>query len=52
MAATPQQVKAWVRPAEPSRQDVGAALVALSEEDLLRCARSPGCAPAPSLPAA
>ena len=36
MAATPQQVKAWVRPAEPSRQDVGAALVALSEEDLLR----------------
>src|SRR6516165_2463218 len=36
MAATPQQVKAWVRPAGPPQQDVGAALAALSGEDLLR----------------
>ena len=36
MAATPQQVKEWSRPAAPTRRDVGAALAALSEEDLLR----------------
>jgi hypothetical protein len=36
MAATPQQVKEWGRPAGPPQRDVGAALAALSEEDLLR----------------
>ena len=36
MAATPQQVKERGRPAAPPRRDVGAALAALSEEDLLR----------------
>ena len=36
MAAAPQQVKAWRRPAGPPQRDVGAALAALSEEDLLR----------------
>jgi RNA polymerase sigma-70 factor (ECF subfamily) len=36
MTATPQQVKAWGGPAEPPHRDVGAALAALSDEDLLR----------------
>jgi DNA-directed RNA polymerase specialized sigma24 family protein len=36
MAATPQPVREWGRPAAPTPQDVGAALAALSEEDLLR----------------
>jgi len=36
MASTPQQVKEWGRPAAPTRRDVGAALAALSEEDLVR----------------
>jgi DNA-directed RNA polymerase specialized sigma24 family protein len=36
MAATPQQVREWGRPAAPTPRDVGAALAALSEEDLLR----------------
>src|ERR1700730_1284793 len=36
MAGTSQQVKEWGRPAGPLQRDVGAALSALSEEDLLR----------------
>jgi DNA-directed RNA polymerase specialized sigma24 family protein len=36
MANTSQQVEEWGRPAGPPRRDVGAALAALSEEDLLR----------------
>src|SRR5580693_9931518 len=36
MAGTSQQVKEWGRPAGPPQRDVGAALAALSEEDLLR----------------
>lgn len=36
MAATPQQVKPWGRHDTPPQRDVGAALAALSEEDLLR----------------
>jgi DNA-directed RNA polymerase specialized sigma24 family protein len=36
MADTSQLVKEWGRPAGPPQRDVGAALVALSEEDLLR----------------
>jgi RNA polymerase sigma-70 factor (ECF subfamily) len=36
MADASQQVKEWGRPAAPTRRDVGAALAALSEEDLLR----------------
>ena len=36
MADASQQVKEWGRPAGPTRRDVGAALAALSEEDLLR----------------
>ena len=36
MAATPQQVKKWGWPAGPPERDVGAALAALSQEDLLR----------------
>jgi RNA polymerase sigma-70 factor (ECF subfamily) len=36
MAGTSQQVKDWGRPAAPVGRDVGAALAALSEEDLLR----------------
>ncbi|SRR6266436_1714721 len=36
MAGTPEQVKEWGRHAEPQERDVGAALAALSEEDLLR----------------
>src|ERR1700726_900410 len=36
MAGTSQQVKEWGRPAGPLQRDVGAALAALSEEDLLR----------------
>ena len=36
MAITPQQLKEWRPPAAPSRRDAGAALEALSEEDLLR----------------
>jgi DNA-directed RNA polymerase specialized sigma24 family protein len=36
MAATPHQVNEWGQPAAPMRRDVGAALAALSEEDLLR----------------
>lgn len=36
MADTSQQVKEWGRPAGPPGRDVGAALAALSEEDLLR----------------
>jgi DNA-directed RNA polymerase specialized sigma24 family protein len=36
MAATPQQVKESGRPAGPPQRDVGAALAALSAEDLLR----------------
>ena len=36
MAITQQQLKEWRPPAAPSRRDAGAALEALSEEDLLR----------------
>ena len=36
MADTSQQVRDWGRPAPPPGRDVGAALAALSEEDLLR----------------
>lgn len=36
MADASEQVKQWGRPAPPPRQDVGAALAALSVEDLLR----------------
>jgi DNA-directed RNA polymerase specialized sigma24 family protein len=36
MADTSQQLREWGRPAEPPQRDVGAALAALSEEDLLR----------------
>ena len=36
MADTSQQAKEWSRYAVPSQRDVGAALAALSEEDLLR----------------
>jgi DNA-directed RNA polymerase specialized sigma24 family protein len=36
MAATPQQVREWGRPAAMPPRDVGAALSALSGEDLLR----------------
>jgi len=36
MTGTSQQIEDWGRPAAPSRRDVGAALAALSEEDLLR----------------
>lgn len=36
MAATPQQVKESGRPSGPPQRDVGAALTALSAEDLLR----------------
>ena len=36
MAGTPEQVKEWGRHPVPPRRDVGAALAALSEEDLLR----------------
>src|SRR6516162_10310879 len=36
MAATPQQVKKWDWPAGPPERDVGAALAALSQEDLWR----------------
>jgi DNA-directed RNA polymerase specialized sigma24 family protein len=36
MANTSQQIKEWSRPAGPPQRDVGAALAALSEEDLLR----------------
>jgi DNA-directed RNA polymerase specialized sigma24 family protein len=36
MADASQQVKEWGRPAGPPQQDMGAALAALSEEDLLR----------------
>src|SRR5215469_12166954 len=36
MAGTSQQFKEWGRPAVPPQRDVGAALAALSEEDLLR----------------
>jgi RNA polymerase sigma-70 factor (ECF subfamily) len=36
MAATPQQVKEWGRDFAPTQRDVGAALAALSDEDLLR----------------
>src|SRR3984893_15777709 len=36
MAGTSQQVKEWGRPAGPLQRDGGAALSALSKEDLLR----------------
>jgi DNA-directed RNA polymerase specialized sigma24 family protein len=36
MADASQQVKEWGRPAGPPQRDVGAALAALSQEDLLR----------------
>jgi DNA-directed RNA polymerase specialized sigma24 family protein len=36
MTGTSQQIKDWSRPVAPPRRDVGAALAALSEEDLLR----------------
>jgi RNA polymerase sigma-70 factor (ECF subfamily) len=36
MTGTSQQVKEWGRPAGPPQRDVGAALAALSQEDLLR----------------
>jgi len=36
MAGTSQQVRDWSRHVVPPRRDVGAALAALSEEDLLR----------------
>jgi hypothetical protein len=36
MAGTSQQVKEWGRHAVPAQRDVGAALAALSEEDLVR----------------
>jgi RNA polymerase sigma-70 factor (ECF subfamily) len=36
MTGTSQQVKDWGRPAAPPQRDVGVALGALSEEDLLR----------------
>jgi RNA polymerase sigma-70 factor (ECF subfamily) len=36
MAGTSQQFKEWGRPAVPPQREVGAALAALSEEDLLR----------------
>jgi len=36
MAGTSQQVRDWGRHVVPPRWDVGAALAALSEEDLLR----------------
>ena len=36
MADTSQQAKEWSRYAEPPQRDVGAALAALSQEDLLR----------------
>jgi len=36
MAGTSQQVRDWGRHVGPPRRDVGAALAALSEEDLLR----------------
>jgi RNA polymerase sigma-70 factor (ECF subfamily) len=36
MAGTSEQFKEWGRPAVPPQRDVGAALAALSEEDLLR----------------
>ena len=36
MANTSQQAKEWSRHAVPPQRDVGAALAALSEEDLLR----------------
>jgi hypothetical protein len=36
MTGTSQQVNDWGRPAVPPQRDVGAALAALSEEDLLR----------------
>jgi len=36
MAGTSQQFKEWGRPAVPPQRDVGAALAALSQEDLLR----------------
>ena len=36
MTGTSQQIVDWSRPVAPSQRDVGAALAALSEEDLLR----------------
>jgi hypothetical protein len=52
MAHTSQQAKEWGRHVVPPRQDIGAALAALSQEDLLRLRALARLAPDRLLPEA